>query len=98
VKDITWITIAGDMVSHKPKTYGFIEMWNPSPEQLTALVPWLEENLTVAFIWVYGEPEDIPDYSNVPVGRYTQPYWLGRTKESAYKMYSANRELLIGDM
>jgi hypothetical protein len=94
--EIKITNIADISSTFKLPTYGFIEMWNPTAKQLTALVPWLEENKTVAFIWVYGEVESIPDYSGVTYSsRYSEPFYLGKTKEEAYKVYSLNRELLV---
>jgi len=95
-KEIKITNIVDVTVLVKPRAYGFIEMWNPTPKQLTNLVPWLEDNLTVAFIWVYGEPEDVYDYSDVPPGRYTTPFSLGKTKEEAYEFYTLHRKSLIG--
>lgn len=78
--------------------YGYIEFWNPTVSQLVNLIPYLEENRVVAFIWIYGEVDKLVDeYSDLPKShRLARPTFLGFTKEEAYAKYTQNRELLMG--
>jgi len=78
--------------------YGYIEFWNPKVSQLVNLIPYLEENRTVAFIWIYGEVAKLVDeYSDLPKSHHlARPTFLGFTKEEAYAKYTLNRELLMG--
>ncbi len=81
----------------KGKEYGYIEFWNPTPDQIKNIDSYLHENNTIAWVWVYGDPMELPDYSSITSSRITQPFWLGHTKEEAYEAYTLNRKVLMGD-
>lgn len=66
---------------------GFIEIWNPTPEDLIALIPFLEVQSKVCLPWVYGKIKDIPDFTSVNHYRIGTPIWLGRDKDRLYDNY-----------
>ena len=87
----------------KPKPYAYIEFWNPSIEQLLALIPYLKEHRTIAIIWCYGKVEDLEDYTPIfefdggrGCDRISVPMWLGDTAKESYSTYAKNREVLLG--
>lgn len=81
----------------KEKEYGYIEFWNPTLEQLNNIDLYLHQNNTIAWVWVYGDVNDIADYSSITSSRIAQPFFLGCTREGAYEVYTLNRKVLMGD-
>lgn len=81
----------------KEKEYGYIEFWNPTLDQINNIDLYLHQNNTVAWVWVFGDPEDLPDYSSLTSDRITKPHWLGFTKDEAYEVYTLNRKIMMGD-
>jgi hypothetical protein len=83
----------------KVKECAHIEFWNPSVEQLVNLIPYLESNQSVAYVWVYGDVDNIKDYSTLPKSfRIAVPMYLGRNREEAESVYFLNRKLLIPEI
>lgn len=80
--------------THISKRYpycGYLEVWNPSPQDLIALIPFLEQNKKIAIVWLCGEAEHIPDFSGVDHYRINKPIYLAKTLEEAYNVYSQIR-------
>lgn len=83
----------------KVKEYAYIEFWNPSVEQLVNLIPYLESNQSIAYVWVYGDVDNIEDYSKLPKSsRIAVPMYLGRNREEAESVYLLNRKLFIPEI
>ena len=76
---------------------GIIDIWNPTLEDLKNLIPYLEENRKVAFVWYYGDPRYVPDLSEINHYRITSPYWLARSESEAYNMQQQIRKILLKD-
>lgn len=76
----------------------FMEMWNPKVSELNALIPFLEDNKKILYVWCYGFTKDKEyDYSRVYSNRIAMPMWLGETKEQAYELYTkAFKQLVAG--
>lgn len=70
---------------------GYLEIWNPSPQDLIALIPFLEQNKKIAIVWLCGEVEHIPDFSGVDHYRIHKPIYLAKTLEEAHSVYSQSR-------
>lgn len=66
----------------------FMEMWNPKVSELNSIIPYLEENKKILYVWCYGFSDDKEyDYSRVYSNRIAMPMWLGETQEAAYELY-----------
>lgn len=74
---------------------GFIEIWNPQPKDLVALIPFLEGQRKVCIPWVYGPIDSIPDFSSVNHYRISPPIWLGKDKNKVNDEYLHIRNEVI---
>lgn len=70
----------------------YLEMWNPSVEEILELVPFLEKNQYFLYIWLFGEMNSIPDYSELDHDRIYKPYYLGTCRKDAHAAYLQIRE------
>lgn len=70
----------------------YLEMWNPSVEEILELVPFLEKNRYFLYIWLFGEVNSIPDYSELDHDRIVKPFYLGINRKEAYDAYLQIRE------
>lgn len=77
--------------------YGFMEFWNPTCKQIESLLTFLEENRTICFVWLYGEVEDIDDFSSLDSCRIVRPFYLGKTRQESERVLYENRMAFIGD-
>lgn len=96
--DIVTIGISPDPISIPTPEFSFMEMWNPTVSEIKEIIPFLEKNRKVLYVWCWGFTEDTEyDYSRVYSSRVTTGMWLGDTQEKAYDLYSkAFKNLVAG--
>lgn len=70
-----------------------IEIWNPTPSELESLEPFLETGNYICYVWVYGGPKEVEDFSNISSFRIMRPFYLGRTKEEAVAVYNEYKRI-----
>lgn len=93
---IVTVGISPDPIVIPVPEMSFMEMWNPTVSDLRAIIPYLEENRKILYVWCYGFT-DSPDYDYTRVysSRIVIPMWLGKTQEEAYELYAKSFKHLV---
>lgn len=92
IEDIVTIEISRGEYKIPTPGFSFVELWNPKLSEILSLVPWLEANKKICYIWCYGF-NDGTEYDYSPLfaektNRVVVPMWLGKTQDEAYELYS----------
>lgn len=93
---IVTIGISPDPISIPVPEFSFMEMWNPTVSEIKELIPFLEKNRKILYVWCWGYTDDPEyDYSRVYSSRVTMGMWLGDTQQQAYDLYAKSFKHLV---
>lgn len=89
LEDVITIEISKGEYKIPTPEFSFVELWNPRLSEILSLIPWLEANKKICYVWCYGF-DDGPEYdfTTLTSERVVWPFWLGKTQEEAYDLYS----------
>lgn len=76
----------------------YLELWNPTMQELNNLEKYLQNNRMICVVWLYGDTDQMEDYSSLNSSRITVPFWLGKNLKQAGINYPIVKKQLYPEL